>query len=101
MDADIYTIHERLHSRYPIILSSSLELGFKSKTDFPVLHGQSVLGRFELVYDGVSFPFYVKDGNGEVTAHFHLQTLSEAEKTVIDFMEGNLTIIPFGQPHDI
>lgn len=102
MDADIQAIYERLRDRYPIVLSSSLSLGFNGKVDFPVLYGQSVLGRFELFYDDVpSFAFYAMDDSGGVFAHFHLQTPAEAEKTVLDFMDGKLTIIQFGQANNI
>lgn len=101
MDADIQAIYERLRNRYPLALSSSLSLGFKSKMDFPVLHGQSSLGRFELFYDDVpSFAFYAMGDNRTVFAHFHLQTPSKAEETVIDFMEGKLTMIQFGQQNN-
>ena len=99
MDTDVKAIYERLHDRYPIILSSSLTLGFKF--DFPVLHGQSSLGTFELFYDGVSFPFYAKDDTEKVYAHFHLQTPAKAEETVIEFMEGKLTIVQFRLPSGI
>lgn len=93
MDADIREIYEHLRSRYPIVLSSSLMLGFKSTFDFPVLHGKSSLGTFELFYDDVSFAFYAMRDNREVFAHFHLQTLANAEETVINFMEGTLAIM--------
>lgn len=88
MDTDVIKIYENLKNRYPIKLSSSIDLGFKSKVDFPVLHGQSTLGRFELFFDDVSFPFYGMNENKEVFSHFHLQTISEAEETIINFMEG-------------
>lgn len=100
MDADIITIYNHLSSRYPVFLSSSLALGFKSKIDFPVLHGQSTLGRFELYFDDFSFAFYAMHNGEDVFAHKHLQTLLEAEETVADFMEGKITLIQFGQPYD-
>ena len=92
MDADIRAIYEHLHSRYPIILSSSLCRGFKSKIDFPVLHGRSTLGEFELFYDDVSFAFYAMHDHGEVFAHWHMQTPIDAENAVADFMQGKLWI---------
>ena len=39
--------------------------------------------------------------NGEFLAHFHFQSFAEAEKTVIDFMNGKINIIQFGQLNDI
>ena len=96
METDVTAIYERLSKVYPVCLSSSLSLGFKSGIDFPVLHGHSELGDFELIYDGVSFPFYVKREDGELIAHWHLQTLEEAEKCIADFMEGK----SLGQPYN-
>lgn len=87
MDTDVIKIYEKLKNSYQVLLDSSLDLGFKSKNDFPVIHGQSALGKFELFFDGVSFPFYVMDEKDEVIRHFHLQTPEEAEETIIDFME--------------
>jgi hypothetical protein len=69
--------------------------------DYPVLHGCSSLGSFELFYDGVSFPFYVKRGDGSLHAHWHLQTLQEAQNVIVDFMEGRIELVQFEQPHDI
>ena len=48
MDADIKELYNRLHSKYPLELKSSLEMGFKTKIDYPVLCGTSILGSFEL-----------------------------------------------------
>lgn len=102
MDADVLDIYRKLSSRYPIMLNSSLAMGFKTNIDFPVLSGISELGRFEMYYDDVpSFTFYAVRSSGEVFAHWHLQTTTEAEKAVADFMEGKLTLISFGQPYDI
>lgn len=87
---DLKAIYEHLRNRYPISLTSSFSMGFKSNIDFPILHGQSDLGRFNLFFDDVSFAFYAMRDDGEVFAHWHLQTLIEAEKTVADFMEGRM-----------
>ena len=91
MDADIVNIYKKLSSHYPIVLSSSVALGFNSDIDFPVLHGESPLGRFELFFDDSSFAFYALHSNREVFAHWHLQTSSEAEKSITDFMKGKIT----------
>ena len=40
-------------------------------------------------------------GNGEVFAHAHFYSATEAEQAIIDFMEGKLTLISFGEPYDI
>ncbi len=88
MDTDVIKIYEKLKNSYQVLLDSSLDLGFKSNIDFPVIHGQSVLGKFELFFDDVSFPFYVIDEKGEVVRHFHLQTATDAEEVIINFMEG-------------
>ena len=95
METDISSVYERIRHKYSVSLSSSLELDFKSPVDFPVLHGRSALGSFEVFFDDVSFPFYAMRENGEVYAHWHLQTLDEVEKTVADFMEGKPSAIPF------
>ena len=100
MDADIKELYNRLHSKYPLELKSSLEMGFKTDIDYPILCGNSILGRFELFYGDLDFEFYAVQDNGQFLAHFHLQSAAEAEKTVIDFMNGKLTIIQFGQPND-
>ena len=55
----------------------------------------------KLFYGDFSFEFYSKKDNGEFLAHCHFQSVSEAEKAVVDFMNGKLTITQFGQPKDI
>ena len=95
METDVTIIYERLCKTYPICLSRSVDRGFKSNVDFPVLHGHSSLGDFELFYDDVSFPFYVEREDGELIAHFHLRTLEEAEKCIADFMEGRMRLLSF------
>ena len=98
MKTDVTIIYEHIRHEYPVSLSSSLDRGFKSVMDFPVLHGHSVLGDFELFYDGVSFPFYAMREDGTLYAHWHLQTVEEAEKTIVDFMQGNIARVQLGQP---
>ena len=100
METDVTVIYERLRKAYPVCLSSSLDRGFKSGIDFPVLHGHSVLGEFELFYDDVSFSFYVQR-DGKLIAHWHLQTVEEAEKCIADFMEGKMQVVSFGQQNNI
>ena len=100
MDADIKELYNRLHCEYPLELKSSLEMGFKSNIDFPVLCGASVLGKFEIFQGDLDFEFYSMKENGDFLAHFHFKSVTEAEKTVIDFMNGKLTIIQFGQPNN-
>lgn len=74
INTEVINIYENLKNRFPITLSSSLNLGFKGDIEFPVIHGQSVLGKFELFFDDVSFPFYATNENGISLFHFHLQT---------------------------
>ena len=93
----VVQIYEKFHQRYPISVVSSLAVNPNFKIDFPILCGTSNLGQFEVFFDDVSFPFYAMRDNGEVFAHWHLQTPDEVEKTVVDFMEGKLSAIPFGQ----
>ena len=100
MDLVVLKIYETLHESYPISLNSSLAISPNFKTDFPILCGTSQLGKFEVFFDDVSFPFYVMRDNGEVFAHWHLQTPDEVEKTVVDFMEGKPSVILFGQPNN-
>ena len=88
MDTDVIKLYENLKNRFPVVLSSSLDLGFKSNNDFPVIHGQSVLGKFELFFDDISFPFYATNEDGKILFHSHLQTQLDAEETIIKFMEG-------------
>lgn len=97
MDKDIKIIYEKLHNCYPIVLGSSRSLEFKGDLDFPVLHGQSVLGEFNLFFDGVSFAFYAMHDDGEIFAHWHLQTYLDAEETVADFMKGKLSVFNTGE----
>ena len=97
MDADIKKLYKQLYCKYPLKLTSSFEKGFKTDIDYPILCGNSILGRFELFYGDLDFEFYAVQDNGQFLAHFHLQSAAEAEKTVIDFMNGKLTIIQFGQ----
>ena len=94
MDSDIIKIYEKLQENYPISVSSSLAVSPNFKIDFPILCGISSLGKFELFYGDLDFEFYAVQDNGQFLAHFHLQSAAEAEKTVIDFMNGKLTIIP-------
>ena len=100
MDSDIIKIYEKLQENYPISVSSSLAVSPNFKIDFPILCGISSLGKFELFYGDLDFEFYAVQDNGQFLAHFHLQSAAEAEKTVIDFMNGKLTIIQFGQPNN-
>lgn len=90
MDSDILNIYEKLRKSYPISVNSSLAVRPSFKMDFPVLCGTSGLGRLEMYFDDVSFAFYAMRDNGEVFAHWHLQTPAEAEKAVTDFMEGKI-----------
>ena len=69
-----------------------MEMGFKTEINYPVLCGKSELGKFELFYGDCSFEFYAIRDNGKFVAHFHLQSVEEAEKTVVDFMNGKLTL---------
>ena len=101
MDADIKILYNHLRNKYPLELKTSLELGFKTDIDYLVLCGTSVLGSFELFYGDFSFELYSKRDSGEFLAHFHFQSATEAEKAVIDFMNGKLTIVAFGQPNNI
>ena len=100
MDSDILKIYEALHESYPISVNSSLAVNPNFKIDFPILYGTSNLGKFEVFFDDVSFPFYAMRDKGEVFAHWHLQTPDEVEKTVVDFMDGKPSAIPFGQPNN-
>lgn len=88
MNTDVSIIYKKLREKYPVELCNSRDLSPNFRVDFPIVCGQSARGKFELFYDGVSFPFYAMREDGEVYAHWHLQTLEEAEKVVADFMEG-------------
>lgn len=101
MKTDISVIYEHICNIYPVNLSSSKNLKPQCRVDYPVLHGCSSLGSFELFYDGVSFPFYIKRGDGSLCAHWHLQTLQEAQNTIMDFMEGRIELAQFEQLNDI
>ena len=100
MDADIKKLYKQLYCKYPLKLTSSFEQGFKTDIDYPILCGNSILGRFELFYGDLDFKFYAIQDNGQFLAHFHLQSAAEAEKAIVDFMNGKLTIIQFGQPNN-
>ena len=100
MDSDIVRVYEKLCKSYPICLKSALDVSPKFKIDFPILCGSSRLGKFEVFFDDVSFPFYAMQEDGEVYAHWHLQTPDEVEKTVVTFMEGKSSAIPFGQANN-
>ena len=79
MDSVVLKIYETLHKSYPISVNSSLAVSPNFKIDFPILCGTSNLGKFEVFFAGVSFPFYAMRNNGELFAHWHLQTTTEAE----------------------
>jgi hypothetical protein len=98
MNTDVSVIHEKLREKYPIQVCNSRDINPNFRADFPVVCGQSALGKFELFYDDVSFPFYAMREDGEVFAHWHLQTLEEAETVVAEFMEGKLTLVSIGYP---
>lgn len=100
MNTDISVIYEKLREKYSIELRNSRDISPNFCVDFPVVCGQSALGKFELFYDDVSFPFYAMRGDRAVFAHWHVQTLEEAEKCIVDFMEGRMHLKQFGQPND-
>ena len=93
MDADIKKLYKQLYCKYPLKLTSPFEKGFKTKIDYPILCGSSVLGNFKLFYGDLDFAFYAERYDESFLAHRHLKSAKEAEKTVIDFMNGKLTII--------
>ena len=101
MDADIKKLYNQLRCNYSLTLTSAFEKGFKTDIDYPILCGNSILGRFELFHGDLDFEFYAEQDDGMFLWHCHLQSAAEAEKTVIDFMNGKLTIIQFGQPYDM
>ena len=76
-------------------------MGFKSNIDFPVLCGTSAPGKFELFQGDLDFEFHSIKENGEFLVHLHLRSITDAEQTVIDFMNNKITIIQLGQPNDI
>lgn len=82
-------------------MNSSIGVNPNFKIDFPILCGTSSLGKLELFFDDVSFAFYAMHDNGAVFAHWHLHTVADAEKAVIDFMNGKITLVQFGQPNNI
>ena len=101
-DTDIANIYHNLSNRYPLSLTSSIAAGFQTTIDFPILKGTSSLGNFDMFCDDLpSFEFYAMNNKAEVFAHTHFYSANEAEQAVIDFMEGKLTLISFGQPYDI
>lgn len=101
MDADIKKLYAQLHDEYPLELTSAFEKGSKTNIDYPILRGTSMLGSFELFYGDLDFEFYAERDDGAFLSHCHLQSAKEAEQTVVDFMNGKLTTIQFGQPHNI
>lgn len=102
VEADIVSIYHKLSHRYPLALTNSLAAGFNTTIDFPVLSGTSALGKFELFLDDLpSFAFYAMCDNSEVFAHRHFDSADEAEQAVVDYMEGKLTLISFGQTPNI
>ena len=101
MDADIKKLYKQLYCKYPLKLTSSFEKGFKTDIDYPILCGNSILGRFELFYGDLDFEFYAEQDDGMFLCHCHFQSVSEAENTVVDFMNGKIAVIQFGQPNDI
>lgn len=100
MNTDVSIVYEKLCEKYPVEVRNSRDISPNFRVDFPVLCGQSALGKFELFYDGVSFPFYAMRGDGEVFAHWHVQTLEEAEECLVDFMEGRMRLTQLGQSND-
>ena len=101
LDTNIKKLYDLLHYEYPIELKSSKEMGFKSNIDFPVLCETSALGKFELFQGDLDFEFCSIKEDGEFLAHLHLRSITEAEQTVIDFMNNKITIIQFGQSNNI
>ena len=100
MDADIKRLYNQLRCNYSLTLTSAFEKGFKTNIDYPILCGNSILGSFDLFYGDLDFEFYAVQDNGSFLAHFHLQSAAEAEKTVVDFMNGKYIAIQFGQPNN-
>ena len=100
MDNDIKELYKRLQINDSLELTSAFEQGFKTNIDYPILCGSSVLGRFELFYGDLDFEFYAERDDGTFLWHCHLKSAKEAEQTVVDFMNGKLTAIQFGQPNN-
>lgn len=101
MDNDIKELFGRLQSKYSLKLTSSFEKGFKTNIDYPILCGSSALGRFELFYGDLDFEFFAEQDDGKFLWHCHLKSEKEVEQTVVDFMNGKLTIVQFGQPNNL
>lgn len=99
MDADIHKLYHRLCGVYPVELKNSLQIYPNAKVDYPVLCGTSVMGKFEMFFGDLSFEFYAVNENGEFLTHSHFQQGEDAEKTVVDFMNGKLAAVQFGQPN--
>lgn len=99
MDADIKRLYNQLRCNYSLKLTSAFKQGFKTNIDYPILCGTSVLGSFELFYGDLDFEFYAERDDGAFLGHCHLQSVKDAEQTVVDFMNGKFTAIQFGQQH--
>ena len=86
-------LYEQLKGKYDLLLTNTFSLNAGFDVDFHVICGKSKLGKFYL------FPDYFVDGdcwftfsvdlpNGEYT-HWHPNSVEQAMKDVVAFMEGN------------
>ena len=96
MDSDIVKIYNKLREHYPVHLNSSLAVSSNFRNDFPILSGTSGLGKFEVFFDGFSYPFYaMQEDDEEVYDHWHLRTPDAVERAVVDFMSNKARNILF------
>ena len=98
---DLEIIYEQLRDKYSLLLTNTFALDDGYTIDVPVLCGKSVFGRFHLYReedDWDEFVFSVEYAEPRILpewgsvpqkyTHWHPQSIEQALKDVIAFMEG-------------
>lgn len=89
-DDDLKAVYEQLKDRYELTLTNALSLNAGFDWDMQVLTGESSLGRFYLCDNGANLVFDYDTDEGISGAHWHPESIEDAIKYVIHFMEGRI-----------
>ncbi len=87
---DLNKIYNNLKDKYPLVMTNtfSLENGKEDyEEDFPILCGESNIGKFYLYDNGLYQIFDVEKTDG-IAGHWHPKNDEEAINDIILFMQG-------------
>ena len=87
---DTNEVYEKINGRYPVVLTSTyaLEDGREDwEENFPIVCGESSVGKFFLYDNGLDIVFDVEKADGSYM-HWHPVDTAEAINDAMQFMEG-------------